>query len=199
MTTIIGLTGGIASGKSTVAKMLKNYGIPIIDADVIAREVVEVGEEAYYKIVEAFGKDILHEDGTIHREKLGAIVFNDEEQRKKLNSIVHPAVRTRMNELKQKYIEGGEKTIVLDIPLLFESKLTHLVDKIILVYVDYDVQVKRLMERNHFTREQAEARIKAQMPLKDKISLADAVLYNNGTISETEKQLAEVLKKWQII
>lgn len=199
MTTIIGLTGGIASGKSTVAKMLKNYGIPIIDADVIAREVVEVGEEAYYKIVEAFGKDILHEDGTIHREKLGAIVFNDEEQRKKLNNIVHPAVRTRMNELKQKYIEGGEKTIVLDIPLLFESKLTHLVDKIILVYVDYDVQVKRLMERNHFTREQAEARIKAQMPLKDKISLADAVLYNNGTISETEKQLAEVLKKWQII
>lgn len=199
MTTILGLTGGIASGKSTVATMLRNLGIVVIDADVIAREVVEVGQEAYYKIIEIFGESILQEDRTINRAKLGSIIFNDEEKRKALNNIVHPAVRAKMNHLKTEYIEKGEKVIVLDIPLLFESKLTHLVEKIIVVYVDREVQVKRLMERNGLSLEEAEARINSQMPLSEKIPLADAVLNNNGTISDTAEQLKSILNKWQLI
>ncbi|HHY72753.1 MAG TPA: dephospho-CoA kinase [Bacillus bacterium] len=199
MTTIIGLTGGIASGKSTVANMLRNLDIIVIDADVIAREVVEVGEEAYLNIVATFGEGILHEDGAINRTKLGEIVFNDEEKRKKLNSIVHPAVREKMNRLKNEYIEKGEKIIVLDIPLLFESKLTHLVDKIMLIFVDPEVQMKRLMERNHLSFNEADARINSQMPLREKIPMADAVINNNGTMVDTSEQLKEVLRNWQLI
>jgi len=199
MTTVVGLTGGIASGKSTVANMIRNLGIAVIDADVIAREVVEVGQEAYYKIIETFGDGILQEDRTINRAELGAIIFNNEDKRKALNNIVHPAVRAKMNELKTEYIKKGEKVIVLDIPLLFESKLTHLVEKIIVVYVDREVQVKRLMERNGLTLEEAEARIHSQMPLSEKIPLADAVLNNNGTIVETTEQLKSILQTWQLI
>jgi dephospho-CoA kinase len=196
---IIGLTGGIASGKSTVAKMLLELGIPVIDADQIAREVVEIGEEAYLQIVEKFGEEILHDDKTIDRAKLGAIVFNDEEKRKLLNSIVHPAVRKKMLEQKEQYVKKGEKTIVLDIPLLFESNLTHLVDKIIVVYVDDHIQLERLMARNCFSKEEAEARIKAQMPLKEKAAKADAVIDNNGTMEQTKEQLLNILKKWDVL
>jgi dephospho-CoA kinase len=196
---IIGLTGGIASGKSTVARMLLELGIPVIDADQIAREVVEIGEEAYLQIVEKFGEEILQDDKTIDRAKLGAIVFNDEEKRKLLNSIVHPAVRQKMLEQKERYVKKGEKTIVLDIPLLFESNLTHLVDKIVVVYVDEHTQLERLMARNGFSKEEAKARIKAQMPLKEKAAKADAVINNNGTIEQTKKQLLNILKQWDVL
>lgn len=199
MATIIGLTGGIASGKSTVSKMFKDLGIPVIDADIVARDVVEVGEDAYYKIIEEFGIEITHEDGAINREKLGSIIFTDEQKRKKLNSIVHPAVRQRMNDLKLSYIKNGEKTLVLDIPLLFESKLTYLVEKIILVYVNPEIQLERLMNRNGLTLEAANARISSQLPLQEKVALADAVLDNNGTTDETFEQLRKILKEWALL
>lgn len=199
MATVLGLTGGIASGKSTVAAMLKDLGIVIIDADIIAREVVEVGEDAYFKIIGAFGRSILHDDRTINRQKLGEVIFNNEQKRKVLNSIVHPAVREKMNRLKMEYINKGEKIIVLDIPLLFESNQTHLVEKVILVYVDREVQLKRLMERNGLSMEEAEARINSQMPLSEKRPLADAVINNNGSIEETKEQIVAVLNKWQLI
>lgn len=199
MTTVLGLTGGIASGKSTVSNMIKRLGFVVIDADVVAREVVEVAEPAYRQIVKEFGTEILHKDQTINREKLGSIIFHDDEKRKKLNRIVHPAVRKRMNDLKKQYIENKERVIVLDIPLLFESKLTHLVEKVILVYVDQDVQKKRLLQRNDLTVEEANARIASQMPLKDKIRLADGVINNNGSIDETYAQLKEILAKWGIL
>lgn len=199
MSTVLGLTGGIASGKSTVAAMLRDLGIVVIDADIIAREVVEVGEDAYFKIIGAFGRSILHDDRTINRQKLGEVIFNNEQKRKVLNSIVHPAVRDKMNRLKMKNIEKGEKIIVLDIPLLFESKQTHLVEKVILVNVDRDIQLKRLMERNGLSIDEAEARINSQMPLTEKITFADAVINNNGTIEETKEQLLDVLKNWQLI
>ncbi|TXK89951.1 dephospho-CoA kinase, partial [Parageobacillus sp. SY1] len=134
MTLTIGLTGGIASGKSTVTEMIRGLGIPVIDADQVARDVVKVGEEAYEQIIKTFGQDILQENGEIDRAKLGAIVFYNEQERKKLNAIVHPAVRRRMLAEKEAYVQKGAKTIVLDIPLLFESELTHLIDKIIVVY-----------------------------------------------------------------
>ncbi|MEH7385393.1 dephospho-CoA kinase [Bacillus sp. JJ1521] len=198
MALTIGLTGGIASGKSTVSQMFKEVGIVVIDADVIARKVVEVGEEAYERIVQSFGEDILLPDKKIDRPKLGSIVFFSEEKRLLLNSIVHPAVRKQMLKEKEEHINNGEESIILDIPLLFESKLTSLVDRTLLVYVDYETQLARLMKRNNLNKEDAEARIQSQMPLKDKIELADSVIDNSGTIEATKKQFHEICKQWGI-
>lgn len=196
MALIIGLTGGIASGKSTVSNMLKEKGITVVDADVEARLAVETGEPAYLKIVENFGSDILLPDGGIDRPKLGSIIFHNEEKRRVLNEIVHPDVRRRMNDKKEIAVNRGEKAVVLDIPLLFESRLEYMADKTILVYVDAPVQLSRLMSRNGLSREEAEARIKSQMDLKIKINLANAVIDNNGTIEETKKQLDSILESW---
>lgn len=199
MTVVIGLTGGIASGKSTVSQMFQGFHVPVIDADIIAREVVEPGKEAYNEIVTAFGKEVLGENGELDRPKLGSIVFHNEEKRLLLNGIVHPAVRKEMNAQKDMYIRENAQAVVLDIPLLFESKLTGLVDKVLLVYVDSETQLTRLMERNNFKEEEAKARIASQMPLEDKITLADEVINNNGTIEETKVQLSCILKEWNII
>ncbi|BDG46186.1 dephospho-CoA kinase [Parageobacillus sp. KH3-4] len=199
MALTIGLTGGIASGKSTVTKMIRELGIPVIDADQIARDVVKMGEEAYKQIIQTFGQDILQENGEIDRTKLGAIVFHNEQERKKLNAIIHPVVRRRMLAEKEAYVQKGAQTVVLDIPLLFESELTHLVDKIIVVYVDDDVQLERLMKRNGFSKEEALARIRAQMPLREKVKKADAVIDNNGTIEETKQQLLQIFKRWNAL
>ncbi|KAF0994187.1 dephospho-CoA kinase [Geobacillus sp. TFV-3] len=199
MTLTIGLTGGIASGKSTVSAMMRELGLPVIDADEAARAVVRPGEDAYRQIVAAFGPGILQTNGEIDRAKLGAIVFNDEEERKKLNAIVHPAVRQKMLEEKEALVRSGAKTVVLDIPLLFESGLTSWVDKVLVVYVDDDIQLRRLMERNGFTEEEARARIRAQWPLAEKMKRADAVINNNGTREETRRQLLAILKQWDAL
>jgi len=197
MSLIVGLTGGIASGKSTVSNMLRDYGIPVICADQIAREVVNVGTKAYKQIVHQFGKQILNEDQTINRAKLGSIVFQNETKRKQLNEIVHPAVREEMRKQQSYFTQQGEPIVVLDIPLLFESNLTHLVDKVIVVYVNEQTQLERLMKRNDFTKEEALARINAQMPLKEKVNKADEMIDNNGTIEETKNQLEKILLKWE--
>ncbi|WP_147532591.1 dephospho-CoA kinase [Bacillus marasmi] len=196
MAVIIGLTGGIASGKSTVSNMLKELGIPVIDADEEARLAVEKGEKAYYEIVEHFGEDILLEDGSIDRPKLGSIIFPNEEKRKILNSIVHPAVRQNMLQKKVQYVAAGHQFVVLDIPLLFESKLTHMVDKILLVFVDKQTQLDRLIARNNFTESEAKSRIASQLPLKEKKQWADDIIDNNGTIEESKQQLLTILTKW---
>jgi dephospho-CoA kinase len=198
MSLVIGLTGGIASGKSTVSNMLKEMNITVVDADLEARLAVEKGEPAYQKIISGFGADILLDNGEIDRQKLGSIIFHDSEKRQLLNSIVHPEVRVRMNNKIESAIQGGEQVVVLDIPLLFESKLTRMVQKTILVYVDREVQLKRLMERNSLSLEEAEARIKSQMPLSEKVALADEVIDNNGSLTETNKQLREILMGWGI-
>ncbi|MEC2077649.1 dephospho-CoA kinase [Metabacillus fastidiosus] len=196
MTLIVGLTGGIASGKSTVSNMFKEKNITVVDADQIARDVVEIGEPAYKAIVQHFGKEILNNDETINRAKLGSIIFQNEEERKILNNIVHPEVRKEMMRQTEIAKENKEEIVVLDIPLLYESNLTHLVHKTLLVYVDENVQVKRLMERNNYTYEEAKMRMEAQLSLKDKLKLADNVINNNGTIGETEEQLNELINEW---
>lgn len=196
---IIGLTGSIASGKSTVSNMLKELGLPIVDADQVARQVVEPGTETLKEIAEAFGEDILTEKGELNRPKLGAIVFNDEEKRKMLNNIIHPAIRREMLRQRDELVANGEKTVIMDIPLLFESKLQHFVDKIIVVTVTEDVQLNRLMERNQFSEEEAMSRIRSQLPLSVKEKGADAVINNNGSMEETKKQLLEILRKWKVI
>ncbi|HEK9101914.1 dephospho-CoA kinase [Bacillus pfraonensis] len=199
MTIVIGLTGGIASGKSTVSQMFRELSIPVIDADIIAREVVEQGKEAYKEIVEVFGEEILQADGELDRLKLGSIVFHNEEKRLHLNKIVHPAVRKEMNAQKNMYIKEGVQAVVLDIPLLFESKLTEIVDQILVVAVSPSTQLERLMKRNGFTEEEAKARIGSQMSLAEKVTLANKVIYNDGTITETKAQLQLILKEWNII
>lgn len=196
---IIGLTGSIATGKSTVANMIKEMNIPVIDADKVAREVVEPGEKAYEQIVEYFGTEILFPDGTLNRKKLGTIVFQDEEKRNVLNSIVHPVIRERMDQQKEEYLAKGYKTVVLDIPLLFEGNRQDEFDKVLLVAVSEETQLKRLLERDKMGKEDALNRIRSQMPIKDKIPLADAVIYNDGTIEETKTQLIAILKKWGVI
>ena len=199
MSLVIGLTGSIATGKSTVAKMFRQLGIPVIDADILAREVVEPGEDAYKEVIETFGEDILLEDKTLNRKQLGEIVFTDETKRKQLNGIVHPAIRKRMLEKRDHFIREGNQCVVLDIPLLFESKLQEFVDKVLVVYADQEIQLQRLMARNEFTEEEAMQRIQSQMPVKEKASLADAVINNNSTKEETYEQLRQLLEKWQIL
>lgn len=198
MTVVIGLTGSIASGKSTIAHKLSEYGIEIIDADKIAREVVEPGKRAYTEVVEAFGPSILRPDETIDRPQLGERIFNNEKERQTLNSIVHPAIRKEMIERRDRFVERGDEAVVLDIPLLFESKLTHFVEKILVVSVQPHVQIARLMERNELTSEEATRRISSQIPVQEKEALADAVIDNNGTKEESYEQLDEILQQWGI-
>ncbi|MEC1289809.1 dephospho-CoA kinase [Bacillus mojavensis] len=196
MTLVIGLTGGIASGKSTVANMLIDKGITVIDADIIAKQAVEKGMPAYRQIIDEFGEDILLENGDIDRRKLGAIVFTNEQKRLALNSIVHPAVREEMLKRRDESIANLETFVVLDIPLLFESKLESLVDKIIVVSVTKELQLERLIKRNQLTEEEALSRIRSQMPLEEKVSRADDVIDNSGTLEETKQQLEEILSRW---
>ncbi|MGM0843986.1 MAG: dephospho-CoA kinase [Bacillota bacterium] len=198
MNSIIGLTGGIASGKSTVSNLLIQKGFTVVDADLAARKVVEPGEPAYLKIVEAFGPEVRNEDGTLNRAALGTIIFNDEALRKELNEIVHPAVRAQMLSEKEDAFENGMQTVIMDIPLLFESGLTWMVDKTVVVYVDSNTQLSRLMIRNSLNEEEALARVNSQMSLEEKKSLADAVLDNRGTIDETSSQLDDLIAAWNL-
>jgi dephospho-CoA kinase len=198
MSLVIGLTGGIASGKSTVSNMFKEMNILVIDADVEARLAVEKGQPAYEKILAEFGDNILLPNEEIDRPKLGSIIFHQSEKRQLLNGIVHPEVRKRMKRQIEEAKEQGEEIVVLDIPLLFESKLMYMVDKTLLVYVDNAIQLQRLMARNHLSKQEAEARIQSQMPLAEKVGLADEVIHNNGAITDTKKQLITILANWGI-
>lgn len=199
MGVVIGLTGSIATGKSTVSLMFDDYGIPVVDADKLSREVVKPGRDAYQQIVSVFGEGILREDHTLDRKALGEIVFNNDEKRKQLNEIVHPAVRSEMVRKRDQYLMQGDKAVVLDIPLLFESQLTDYVDKTLVVAVEEDVQLKRLMERDGSTKEEALSRIRSQISITEKSRMADEVIDNNGSKKETYDQLDAILRKWEIL
>lgn len=184
----IGLTGGIGSGKSTVDRFFREQGAYIIDFDALAHFVEEPNGVAWKGIVRTFGEQILSDDNTINREKLGNVVFRDSEKLKLLNGIVHPAVfdewKHRINEIRRK----DERAIVIsDIPLLLEVGMQSFFDIIILVYISPEEQINRVMKRNNFNREQAQERLKAQMPIDDKIALADFVINNEGSFDETRK------------
>lgn len=193
---IIGLTGSIASGKSTVSKMLKELGYPIIDADLVARVVVEKGTETLETIKDLFGEVVISKDGTLNREKLGDIIFSSPHDRKQLNDIMHPAIREEMLRQKACLLQEGYDTIVMDIPLLFESKLQSYVNKILVVTVTEETQLERLMARNNYSLQDAKARIQSQLPLSIKEKGADAVIYNNGTLEDTNEQLKKILAIW---
>lgn len=185
----IGLTGGIASGKSTVLTYFKDKGIPYIDADIVAREVVEPGTEGLQAIVETFGSNVLHADGTLNREALGAIVFHNEEKRQLLNSCLKTHIRNRIMELTSQYEQGNTPILIYDIPLLIEGEWYTMMDEVWLVYVNETTQIERLMSRNGYMREDALARINSQMRLDDKRAYADIIVDNNGTPHDLIVQL----------
>lgn len=196
---IIGLTGSIASGKSTVAKMLEDLRFPIVDADKVARVVVEPGTETLAKIAEAFGPEVILEDGHMDRQKVGSIIFHDPIKRKQLNDIIHPAIRKEMLRQRDKYVSDGHPHVIMDIPLLFESGLQSYVEKILVVSVNEENQLARLMQRNGLSEEEARARISSQLPISVKEQGADAVIYNNKSIEETEAQLHYILREWGVL
>jgi dephospho-CoA kinase len=193
---IIGLTGGIGSGKSTVAAMLVKLGARIIDADKLAREVVRPGRPAWQEIIDWLGPDILQADSSINRKRLGEIVFADPEARSKLDLIIHPYINTAMRQALIKAESAGEEIVVIDVPLLFETGWDRLVDEKWVVYVDKATQLERLMARDKFTRVEAVARISAQMSLTDKVRLADVVIDNSKDYNSTIKQVETA---WQIV
>lgn len=190
---IVGLTGGIASGKSTVASMLKELGAVVINADEVARELVRPGQPAWYDLVAHFGPDILEEDGSLDRSKLAKIVFNDEKQLKILNDIVHPRVKGRFLEVIKEYRLANPQTVlVLDVPLLLEAGMDSMVDEVWVVAVDQETQLKRVMERDKLSRDMAQKRIKAQMPLADKLKRADRIINTGVSLQETRRQVENV-------
>lgn len=197
MTLVIGLTGGIASGKSTVSQMIKEKGIRVVDADIIAKEAVSKGAPALHQIVQTFGEEVLLPNGELNRQQLGAIIFSDEEKRKKLNAIVHPEVRKEMLKQRDEGVSNQETFVVLDIPLLFESKLEGLVDRIIVVYTTPELQLSRLMNRNDLSEEEALDRIHSQQPLEEKCQKADRVIENTKDLAFMRKQLENILNEWE--
>lgn len=183
---IIGLTGGIASGKSTVSKTLKELGAYIIDADETAHSVIEPHKPAWNDMVAAFGEDILNTDETINRDKMGEIVFGNPEQLDRLNRITHPRI---MESFKKDYqrikAANPDAILVFEVPLLYETFMDRMCDEVWVVWVDYETQLKRLMDRNNFNLEEAKRRIESQISLDEKAHRADVVINNCGNVEET--------------
>jgi dephospho-CoA kinase len=193
---IVGLTGGVASGKTAVSRVLREEGAYIIDADQIARELVQPHKPAWNELVRAFGKEILQEDGSIHRRKLADKVFADTEQRKVLNQILHPRIKEEMDrrtkEIGQK---DPEAIVVIDAPLLVELGVYRKVDQLIVITSTQMQQMERLKERDGRSPEEALRLFSSQMPVEEKVKLADFVIRNEGSLEETKKRAKEVFKE----
>ncbi|XP_059625717.1 dephospho-CoA kinase [Cornus florida] len=195
---IVGLTGGIASGKSTVSNLFKAHGFPVVDADLVARDVLKEGTGGWKKVVAAFGRDILQDNGEVDRPKLGQIVFSDPAKRQLLNRLLAPYISSGIFFEILKLWMKGYKIIILDVPLLFEAKMDKWTNPIIVVWVDPETELQRLMARDGSSAEEANNRINAQMPLDFKRSKADLVIDNTGSLEDLnvnfQKVLAEVKK-----
>lgn len=193
-TVIIGLTGGIASGKSAVANWFSQHKIPVIDADKIARQIVEIGQPALKKISQTFGSDFLQADGRLDRAKLGSYIFSRPIEKDKLDAIMQPYIYQQIvQEIKQ---HAQAPLIVVDMPLLYEFHYEKLVDQVMVVAVDEHTQLERLKQRNHLTDLEAKQRIQSQMPLSEKKKRADVVVDNNGSLEHTYQQVEKIVNKW---
>jgi len=182
---VIGLTGGIASGKSTVTDILKKrFNYIVIDADQLARQAVELGSPGLDKVAAVFGQQVLNENGELNRSLMGELIANDQQTRKILNSIVHPEIKKLYDQQIQYYESVGVPAVFFDCPLLFESNLQNTVDETILVVADKEIRIKRIMERDQLSREQAIKRIEMQMSDEEKIALADTIIENNGSLDD---------------
>lgn len=188
----VGLTGGIGAGKSEVSRLLASYGAVVVDADKIAREVVEPGTPGLAAVVDAFGPEVLTDDGGLDRPKLGSIVFADPERLATLNSIVHPLVGARSRELEQ--AAGPDDVVVHDVPLLTENKLQSLYDLVVVVDASQDTQLDRLVRLRGMVESEARSRMAAQATREERLAIADLVIDNDGPLEKLEPQVREV---WQ--
>ena len=194
MTYILGLTGGIATGKSTVSRYFSDKGYAVVDADVVARRVVEPGTEGLANIVAHFGTEIIQTDGTLNREKLGAMIFSDAEKRETLNNLLSAQIRRTIMADTETLVNANQPLIVLDIPLLYEAGYETHCDAVRVVYTTEAVQLERLMARNNLTEEEALNRIASQEPIETKKDRADIVIDNNGPLNHTYEQVETWLK-----
>lgn len=185
----IGLTGGIASGKSTVVSMLRQYGAAIIDCDIIARDVVLPGSKGLQAVVRAFGPQALLSDGTMNRAYIGSVVFTNPAKKQELEEILFPLIRQEIRTKITQLEKAGEAVAFLDMPLLFEVKYHSYVDEVWLVYVDAVTQLARLMARNGYTKDEALARIRSQFPIDKKRALSQVIVDNTASLEKTEEQV----------
>jgi dephospho-CoA kinase len=194
---VYGITGNIASGKSTVARMFEELGARIIDADDVARAVVEPGEPAWKEIADEFGKEVLEPGGGINRKKLAEIVFSNEAKRRILNDITHPRIKERIRELLGEYDKGGAPVVMVEATLIVEGRgLMKLLDGLIVVTADEETEIKRLVQGKGYSREEAVSRLKAQMPAGEKAGHGDYVIDNSGHLEDTRRRVKEV---WEAI
>lgn len=192
----VGLTGGIAAGKSHVDRILAELGCHVFDADQIARDVVLPGKEGYEKVVAEFGAEMLNAEGKIDRAKLGALVFGDESKRQKLNAILHPIIIDEQDRILREAEEKDPKGIaIIDASLMIETESYKRFDKIAVVYCSREAQIKRLMKRNGYLREEAESRVASQMSGEEKIKYADYVIDTSGSFEQTRRQVVEVFEQ----
>ncbi len=197
---LVGLTGGIATGKTAVASMLSELGAVLIDFDVLARRVVEPGRPAWRDIVSCFGEQVLAEDRTIDRRRLGEIVFADEARRRKLESFTHPRIAELFVAEVQRIRESEPEAIIqAAVPLLIEADMQSMFNHVVVVFAPEEVQVERLMARDGLTREDAEARIRAQMAITDKLTYADSVIDNGGSLEDTRRQVEDLWARLQAL
>ncbi|MCX7770173.1 MAG: dephospho-CoA kinase [Proteobacteria bacterium] len=193
---LIGITGVIGSGKTTVAGILKKLNIPVIDADEISRKVTKKDGPAYIEIIKHFGAEILNQDGEINRKKLANIVFNDINKKKLLESIIHPLVQIeREKMIKEICAENPNAIVALDIPLLFEAGLENTVDYIICTYADIDTIYERVKERDNVSKEEFLLRLSNQLPLEEKIKRSHFVIDTRKDLKEIESELKDIIKK----
>lgn len=194
---IIGLTGSIATGKSQSSKIFKQLGCYIIDADKLSRTLTVKGSKCLADIVRVFGKDILKPNGELDRKKLGLIVFSDKQAKTELEKIIHPHIIKEINEVIAKKYKTAD--IIVDAPLLFEVGLDRVCDKVIVIYAKYHLQLKRLMKRDNLSKQEAEKRIALQMPIEEKMKLADITIDNSGTLSELKRNIKFIYKTIKVI
>ncbi|HCU7146419.1 TPA: dephospho-CoA kinase [Staphylococcus aureus] len=194
MPKVIGLTGGIASGKSTVSELLSVFGFKVVDADKVAREAVKKGSKGLAQVREVFGDEAIDENGEMNRRYMGDLVFNHPEKRLELNAIIHPIVRDIMEEEKQEYLKQGYN-VIMDIPLLFENELENTVDEVWVVYTSESIQMDRLMQRNNLSLEDAKARVYSQISIDKKSRMADHVIDNLGDKLELKQNLERLLEE----
>lgn len=191
----IGITGSIGTGKSFISKLIQEQGFVVIDADIVAREILNPEFSTLSEIEEAFGKHVINGNGTLNRAKLGEIVFSNKEALAKLNAITHPKINQRIVQLCEEAKKNGEQVVFIDIPLLFENKLESTVDQIIVVIADEKTQLERVCKRDNLSEEDALKRINAQIPIGKKASLGDFIIDNSGQKRETIAQLEKVLNE----
>ncbi|MBE5664550.1 dephospho-CoA kinase [Staphylococcus sp. SS35] len=194
MPKVIGLTGGIASGKSTVSELLTVFGFKVVDADKAARKAVEKESKGLAQVRETFGEEAIDENGEMDRRYMGDLIFNQPEKRLELNAIVHPIVREIMEDEKNEYLNQGFN-VIMDIPLLYENELENTVDEVWVVYTSESIQMDRLMQRNDLSLEDAKARVYSQISIDKKSRMADHVIDNLGDKLELKQNLERLLEE----